>query len=440
LEFPDDFLWGTATASYQVEGAGHEGGRGESIWDTFARSPGNVYAGENGELACDQYHRYGEDIALMAELGFQSYRFSIAWPRILPQGTGSINQEGITYYRALCGELHKHGLSACATLYHWDLPQSLQNKGGWTERFIVDAFTEYAKICFTELGDVVDQWITINEPFCVTYLGYLWGKHAPGIKDLTLTVKAIHHSNLAHGAAVKAYRETGLKAPIGITLNLSSPRPATNNKADKRAALMARAVESEVFLYPLLGKGYPDMVIKELGMHFPVQNGDLETIAQKIDFIGVNYYSESAVGQDKKASFKYSGRPAWQDTTDMGWPIVPQGLGRLLKWVHEVSKGLPIYITENGYARKDTVESDGRVHDRERIEYLKRHLEVCAKLIKEGVNLKGYYVWSFLDNFEWSFGYTKRFGIVYVDYETQKRTVKDSAYFFRDVIAGYAEW
>jgi beta-glucosidase len=440
LEFPDDFLWGTATASYQVEGAGNEGCRSESIWDTFARTPGNVYGGENGFIACDQYHRYAEDIALMGELGFQSYRFSIAWTRILPQGTGTVNKEGVAYYRALCEELHKHDIKACATLYHWDLPQCLQDKGGWANRFIVDAFTEYATVCFTALGDVVDQWITINEPLCVTYLGYLMGKHAPGIKDINLTVKAIHYINLAHGTVVKAYRQTGLKAPIGITLNLNTPRPATKSKADEQAALTARAIDSEVFLYPILGKGYPDIVVKELGIYFPIEKGDLEIIAEKIDFIGLNYYSESPVGQDKNARFKYSNKPAWQHTTDMGWPVVPGGLERQVKWVHEESKGLPMYITENGYARKDIVEPDGRIHDWDRIEYVKQHLEVCATLIKDGVNLKGYYAWSFLDNFEWNFGYTKRFGIVYVDYETQKRIVKDSAYFFRDVIAGYAEW
>ncbi|MDR2798268.1 MAG: beta-glucosidase [Treponema sp.] len=440
LEFPDDFLWGTATASYQVEGASHEGGRSESIWDTFARMPGKVYAGENGDLACDQYHRYGEDIGLMAELGFQSYRFSLAWPRILPLGTGPVNQEGLAYYRNLCEELHKHDIKACATLYHWDLPQCLQDKGGWTERFIVDAFAEYVKACYDGLGDLVDQWITINEPFCITYLGHLWGNHAPGFKDINFTVKAVHHVNLAHGVAVKAYRETGLKAPIGITLNLATPRPATNSKGDKQAALIARAVESEVFLYPLLGKGYPELAVHALGVPFPVQPGDLETIAEKLDFIGVNYYSESTVGPDTGAPFKYCGKPTWHDTTDMNWPIVPGGLERLLTWVHEVAPGIPLYITENGYARQDHIEGDGRIHDRERIEYLKQHLEVCVALIKAGVNLKGYYAWSFLDNFEWAFGYTKRFGIVYVDYATQKRIPKDSAYFFRDVIAGYAEW
>jgi beta-glucosidase len=399
-----------------------------------------VYAGETGEIACDQYHRYPEDIALMSELGFQSYRFSIAWSRILPEPNGPVNKEGVKYYRSLCEELHKKDITACATLYHWDLPQYLQDKGGWADRAIVKAFTEYAKVCFSEFGDLIDQWITINEPFCIAYLGYFWGKHAPGIKNINLTVNAIHHLNLGHGAAVRAYRQTGLKAPIGTTLNLSAPRPATGGKADKRAAQVARSIESEVFLYPVLGKGYPSLASKELGVDFPVQDGDLDLIAEKIDFIGVNYYTESAVGQDKKAPFKYAGKPAWQDTTDMGWPIVPRGLERLLKWVHETSNGLPIYITENGYARQDVIEPDGRVHDRERIEYIKQHLEICANLIKDGVNLKGYFAWSFLDNFEWSFGYSKRFGIVYVDYETQKRVVKDSAYFFRDVIAGYAEW
>jgi beta-glucosidase len=440
LDFPDDFLWGTATASYQVEGAGHEGGRSESIWDVFARKPCAVYGGENGEIACDQYHRYKEDIALMAELGFKSYRFSIAWPRIMPGGTGKVNPEGIAYYRQLCDELHKQGIAACATIYHWDLPQVLQDKGGWADRSIVEAFAEYARVCFAELGGAVDQWITINEPYCVAYLGYHAGVHAPGIKDLNQALRAVHHVNLAHGRAVKLYRKTGLKAPIGITWNPSTPRPATRKDADKRAALIARAVDTEVFMYPILGKGYPEIVTRDLGLSFPVQPGDLADIAEKIDFIGVNYYNEGAVVYDETAPFKYRGVPAWQDTSDMGWPIVPQGLKRQLTWIHEISGGLPLYITENGYARQDVVEKDGRVHDRERIRYVREHLEVCRDLIKEGIPLKGYYAWSFMDNFEWAHGYTKRFGIVHVDYVTQKRTPKDSAYFFRDTIAGYGDW
>ncbi|MDR0457065.1 MAG: beta-glucosidase [Treponema sp.] len=446
LVFPKDFIWGTATASYQVEGAGHEGGRGESIWDTFSRKPGVVYAGENGEIACDQYHRYAEDTALMAEFGFNSYRFSIAWPRIIPAGTGKVNPEGIAYYRRLCEELHKHGISACATIYHWDLPQPLEDAGGWASRSIVNAFEEYAKICFRELGDVVDRWITINEPLCIAYLGYLHGMHAPGICDLQKALNAAHHVNMAHGVAVKAYRKTGLTAPIGITWNPVTPRPATNSPADKKAAKIARTLETEVFVFPCLGKGYPELVTKDFKGSLPIKSGDLETIAQPIDFIGINYYFENPVSADKKARFKYCNRPFWQDTTDMGWPIVPGGLERQLKWFAEISKGvfgktdIPLFITENGYAGKDEIGPDGRIHDRDRIEYLKQHLSVCADLIKDGLNIKGYYVWSLLDNFEWACAYTKRFGIVHVDYNTQKRTPKDSAYFFRDVIAGFGEW
>ena len=450
LDFPKDFIWGTTTASYQVEGAGHEGGRGECIWDTFSRKPGAVYAGENGEVACDQYHRYPEDVALMAELGFKSYRFSIAWPRIIPAGTGKVNREGIAYYRRLCDELHKYGISACATIYHWDLPQPLEDAGGWASRSIVDAFEVYAKICFKELGDVVDRWITINEPLCVAHMGYLNGVHAPGHKDLQKALNAVHHVNMAHGVCVKAYRKTGLTAPIGITWNPVTPRPATARPADKKAANLARAFSTEVFIFPCLGKGYPELVTKDLKCSFPIKSGDLETIAQPIDFVSINYYFENPVCADKKSPLKYSSKPSWQDVTGTEWPIVPGGLERQLRWIADVSKDvfgrtdgknpIPIFITENGCAYDDKVGADGRVHDKERIEYLKQHLAVCADLIKSGLNIKGYYVWSLLDNFEWAKGYTKRFGIVHVDYATLKRTPKDSAYFLRDVMAGFGDW
>jgi len=446
LVFPKDFVWGTATASYQVEGATHEGGRSECIWDAFARKPGAVYAGENGSVACDQYHRYPEDIAIMADLGIKSYRFSIAWPRIIPTGTGKVNPEGIAYYRKLCEELHKNGISACATIYHWDLPQKLEENGGWADRSIVSAFEEYAKACFKGLGDLVDSWITINEPFCIAYLGYLYGDHAPGYRDVQKAMNAVHHINMAHGVTVKAYRETGLKAPIGITWNPATPRPATSRPADKKAAKIARAFDTEVFIFPCLGKGYPEVVTQILKKDFPIKKGDLEIIAQPIDFIGVNYYTEIAVAADSKALFKFSGRSYWQDHSEMGWALTPGGLERQLLWLAEVTKdvygkgSLPMYITENGYARNDAVDTDGKVRDKERIEYLKQHLSICSKLIKEGVNIKGYYLWSFLDNFEWAYGYTRRFGIVHVNFFNQKRTPKDSAFFYRDVIAGYGEW
>jgi len=445
LDFPADFLWGTATASYQVEGAAYEDGRGECIWDTFSRKPGAVYAGENGNIACDQYHRYPEDAALMAELGFKSYRFSIAWPRIISEGRGKVNPEGIAYYRRLCEELHKNGIHTCATLYHWDLPQPLEDEGGWTNRSVVEAFEEYVKVCYRELGDLVDMWITINEPVCVAYLGYLYGVHAPGHRDLDKALAAVHHVNMAHGVAVREYRKTGLKAPIGITWNPTTPRPATKKEEDKKAADSARAFHTEIFMFPCLGKGYPELV-KASGAKIPVKDGDLELIAQPIEFIGVNFYSESPAAADESAVFKYTMKPFWNDTTGMGWPITPGGMERQLLWIAEISKGafgkaeIPIYITENGCAYDDIVTADGRVHDKERIKYLQQHLAACADAIKKGVPLKGYYVWSLLDNFEWSFGYTKRFGIIHVDFKTLKRTPKDSAYFLRDTIAGFGEW
>ncbi|MDR2964683.1 MAG: beta-glucosidase [Treponema sp.] len=446
LDFPADFLWGTATASYQVEGAAYEGGRGECIWDTFSRRPGAVYAGENGNVACDQYHRYVEDAEIMSELGFKSYRFSIAWPRIFPSGTGNVNKEGIEYYRNLCKELKKRGIQTCATLYHWDLPQALEDAGGWANRSIVDAFRNYAKTCYKELGDLIDMWITINEPFCVAYLGYLFGVHAPGIKDQDKALAAVHHVNMAHGVAVQEYRASGLKAPIGITWNPSTPRPATKSEADKKAADIARAFYTEVFIFPCLGKGYPELVTKDLGLKLPVKDGDMEIIAQPIDFLGVNYYSESPAFADNNAPYKFSFKSFWQEATAMGWPYTPYGLKRQLKWIAEISKGafnadkeIPIYITENGCACEDVV-ADGRVHDSQRVKYLQQHLAICADIIKEGVPLKGYFVWSLLDNFEWAFGYTKRFGIIHVDFKTLKRTIKDSAYFLRDVITGFGEW
>jgi len=440
LNFPKDFLWGISTASYQVEGAAYEGGRETSIWDVFARKPGAVYAGENGDIACDQYHRYKEDVALMAKLGFKSYRFSLSWVRIIHAATGEVNKAGVAYYRALCAELHHYGIEACATIYHWDLPQLLQERGGWAARSTALAYAEYAKACFRELGGCVDRWLTLNEPFCIAYLGYYAGVHAPGIKDAAQAVNAVHHLNLGHGLAVSAYRKTGLAAPIGITWNMSTPRPATARKEDIEAAAILKAVESEVFVHPVFGKGYPEICTKKLGFNFPVEAGDLDIIQSPIDFVGMNYYREDPAVYDAASPFLAKTVESWQDTSDMGWYITPAGLMRQLHWMRELSAGLPLYITENGYANNDVVSGDGRVHDKPRIEYLQKHFEVCAQAIKEGINLKGYFAWSFMDNYEWAEGYTKRFGIVYVDYATQQRIPKDSAYFFRDVMAGYVEW
>lgn len=436
--FDDTFLWGCATASYQVEGASEEDGRTPSIWDTFCKQDGAVLYKDDGSVAADQYHRYKEDVQLMSDLGFQAYRFSIAWPRIIVDGRGAVNPKGVQYYKNLCKELKSRNIKAVATLYHWDLPQVLQDEGGWANRMTSYAFAEFAKVCFQELGSYVDMWITLNEPFCTAYLGYKEGIHAPGVKDPKLAYRAVHHLNLAHGLAMKEYQKSGLKAPIGITLNPSLPRPATRKAADQRAASYAKALETDVFLLPVVGKGYPKEAI-ELGVEFPIEHGDLEIIAQPMDFIGINYYMEHAVVFDDSNPDKYRTVPVWQRTTNMGWPIVPYGLLRILRYFHEVTGGMDLYITENGCAADDVVEKD-RVHDLFRCDYINEHLAICKQAIEEGVNLKGYFVWSFMDNFEWAWGYSKRFGIVYVDYETQKRIPKDSAYMLRDVIAGYSEF
>lgn len=438
-EFPSDFIFGTATASYQVEGAGDLDGRGSSIWDDFSKLPGKVYMNANGSVACDQYRRYKEDVLLMKKLGFDAYRFSISWPRILPENNSSINKKGIQYYKNLCTFLHEKGIKAYATIYHWDLPSYLQEKGGWANREIVDDFVEYAKICFEELGDYVDSWITFNEPYCATYLGYYDGVHAPGHTNLNETLAAIHHMNLAHGKTILLYRSMNLFAPIGITWNLSSPRPADKSPSSKYASEIATAVDSRVFTDPVLFGEYPKLVSDELGFNFPIQDEDMEIIHSKIDFIGINYYSENAVSYDKNSRFHVRIENDWHAVNDMNWPIVPEGFDRIIRWINNQAPDIPIYITENGYPAADIIE-DNRIHDKERIFYLQQHLEVIENLIKEGLPIKGYFAWSFIDNYEWAYGYSKRFGIVYCDYNTLERIPKDSAYFLRDVIAGYGYW
>jgi len=442
LDFPKDFLWGAATASFQVEGAARKDGRGESIWDRFCRTPGKVHAGDNGDVSCDQYQRYPEDIALMKAAGIQAYRFSIAWPRIIPGGTGSVNPEGVAYYKRLIAALTEAGIEPVATLYHWDLPQSLEDSGGWTNRATAQAFAAYARLCFKEFGGTVLKWITINEPWCSAYLGYRDGIHAPGLKDKIAAYRAVHHLNLAHGLAVRAFREAKIPGGIGITLNLMTPRAATGREEDLIAAERAADRDSRMFSDPVFGKGYPAVFVKDENIELPIEPGDMDIIASATDFVGLNYYSESAVAWDESSPEKIKTVPAWQDVTDMGWPIVPDGFHRLLKWLAAESGGIPIYITENGSAEKDAaVCEDGirRVHDGRRIAYLRAHLEACSRARADGVNLCGYFVWSFIDNFEWAMGYSKRFGIVYCDYQNLERVPKDSYYYYRDVIAGYGE-
>lgn len=439
LHFGEDFLWGCATASYQVEGATTIDGRVSSIWDTFTNIPGTIMGGDDGRFAADQYHRWAEDVRLMADLGFEAYRFSIAWPRIVTTLDGRINESGIAYYARLCDELHTYGIKSVATLYHWDLPQYLEDEGGWASRRTAYAFAHYATILFERLGSKVDMWITLNEPWCSAYLGYREGIHAPGLKDKKKAYAAVHHLNLAHGLAVQAYRTTGLFAPIGTVLNPSLPRAATKRAEDVRAAFIARSFDTDLFLKPLFGQGYPQELLTEFAITLPIAEGDMECIATPIDFLGINYYAEYAVAWDEESPLHYKTVPSWHRTTNQGWPIVPYGLNRILTYCREITGNLPVYITENGCASDDVLEN-GRVHDHNRCDYINEHLAACRRAIDEGINLKGYFAWSLLDNFEWAWGYSRRFGLVYVNYDTQARYPKDSAYMMRDIIQGYCEF
>lgn len=434
---PEDFLWGCATASYQIEGYSDGEGKEPSIWDTFCKQPGTILNGDTGDVACQGYERYPEDIALMASLGFKAYRFSLSWPRIISYG--KVNQAGIEHYRKELECIHQHHMKAYVTLYHWDLPQSLEDNGGWLNRETAYAFQRYAQVCFQSFGDLVDGWITLNEPWCAAYLGYEIGVHAPG-KKVHGYPTAAHILLLAHGLAVKAYRETGLKSPIGITLNPAVTRPATSSEQDGIAAWMEMVTQTDLFLDPLTTGTYPKVLSDHFGMHFPVQDGDMEVISQPVDFLGINYYSEHVISYDENAPYLFTVAPSWQEVTDIGWPVTPYGLLHILRYFAKKAPGVPLYITENGASYATGPSEDGRVHDVKRCDYLKRHLEMCHLAIEEHIPLQGYFVWSFMDNFEWSYGYSQRFGIVYVDYPTQKRIVKDSGYLLRDCMHNPIEW
>lgn len=436
-KFPVDFLWGTATASYQVEGAAWEDGRGPCIWDTFARTPGKVFHGHNGDIACDQYHRYAEDVGLMKKLGVQMYRFSIAWPRVFPEGCGSQNPKGFDYYHKLTDALLEAGIQPAVTLYHWDLPQKLEDEGGWPVRDMAYRYADYAKVVFDELGDKVKFWITLNEPHCSAMGGYGQGWHAPGRCNMQDGYSAIHHLNLGHGLAVQAYRQGGGDGRIGTTIDLATWRPATNTPEDIEAADRAKDLKTRMFLNPIYGRDYPQRHLDAREVTMPVKDGDAEIMAQPIDFIGVNMYHEYPVAWDDSEPQKWRIEPCYQQETAMGWPICPDGLYRLLKGITEEYDKPPLYITENGCAWDDMLNDEGdRCHDPQRIDYIRRHMSACLDAIESGVDLRGYFVWSFIDNFEWAYGYSKRFGIVYCDYVDQRRVPKDSYYWYRDVIAG----
>ena len=441
MQFPKEFLWGTATASYQIEGAAQEDGRGESIWDRFCRTPGKVANGDTGDVACDHYHRYEADVDLMAELGFQTYRFSMAWPRLFPTGEGRLNQKGIDFYKRLVEKLRARSIIPAVTLYHWDLPQALEEKGGWANRDTAYRFQEYAAEAYRQLGDSISYWITLNEPWCSAFLGHAIGHHAPGHTDWPLAVRTSHHLMLGHGLAVQAFREIiGAKAQIGITLNLAPVYAATDSPEDRAAAYRLDGYQNRWFLDPVFRGEYPDDMLASYtalaGAPLDyIRPEDLPVIGSPIDFLGINYYSRARVRANGESGFfGLDGLPADAPLTDMGWEIVPDCLYDLLVRIKADYGDLPLYITENGAAFPDQVDATGAVADVERVEFLRGHFAAAHRAIESGVNLKGYYVWSFMDNFEWAFGYDKRFGIVYCDYATQKRIPKRSALWYRDLI------
>ncbi|MER5453721.1 GH1 family beta-glucosidase [Micromonospora sp. NPDC002389] len=449
LRFPDNFLWGAATAAYQIEGAARDDGRGDSIWDTFSRTPGKVHAGHTGDVACDHYHRYADDVAMMAELGLQAYRFSVSWPRIQPDGSGPVNPRGLDFYDRLTDALLGRGIDPIVTLYHWDLPQTLQDRGGWTDRDTAEHFATYASAVHTRLGDRIDTWTTLNEPWCSAYLGYGNGVHAPGVQDAGAAFSAVHHLLLAHGLAAQALR-TGGAARVGITLNPADVQPAdADSAADAAAVRLVDGLHNRIFLDPLLVGGYPDDVREHVARLVEptfVRDGDEKIIAAPIDLLGINYYSPTYVAgrpDGGGGGGAYPGTegaveflPAVGPLTDMGWMIEPAGLTRLLERIAADYPGVPLLITENGAAFPDkTADPSSPLQDSDRIAYLDGHLRAAHEAIARGVDLRGYLVWSLLDNFEWAEGYRKRFGIVHVDYLTQRRTPKSSARWYQEVIS-----
>ncbi len=442
VTFPQGFEWGAATAAAQIEGAWQADGKGESIWDRFCTQPGAVFNGETTHEACDHYHRFQEDIEIMKTLGLQTYRFSIAWTRILPQGTGTVSKAGVAFYRRLLESLKAAGIKPAVTLYHWDLPQALQDHGGWLERSIIHDFEHYARVCFREFGDLVDRWITHNEPAVVVQLGYESGEHAPGIKRPEISLQVAHHLLLSHGLAVKAYREMGGTGQIGITLNMAWMYPASSSPEDRNAADLVHMMGSRWYADPVLLGGYPKQAadyLKTIGRYPKVEPGDFDIIRQPTDFLGINYYMGFACRAAPTADNPMNMEVNFVDRpkTDMGWDICPEGLYHLLKRLSIEYPDVPFYITESGAAYDDPVVKNGTqdsVNDERRLVYLRDHFAAASRLCAEGVPLKAYYVWSFMDNFEWAYGYSKRFGIVHVDYKTQQRTPKKSALWYRDVI------
>ncbi|GGF27547.1 beta-glucosidase [Halobacillus andaensis] len=437
IEFSKALKWGAATASYQIEGAAHEDGRSPSIWDTFSHAPGNIKNGDHGDHACNSYHLYKEDVQHLKELGVDLYRFSISWSRVMPEGTGSLNPKGVAYYRNLIEELLNHDIEPMITLYHWDLPQVLQDKGGWENRATIDAFHEYAVAMFKEFGDQVKSWITINEPWCASFLSNYLGIHAPGKTDLQAAVDVSHHLLTAHGKAVQSFRELVPDGEIGYAPNIGWLEPFSPAAEDQDACRRGMLWQKEWFMDPVFKGTYPEELIQLFEKHnaiLKIEEGDLDLISQPIDFMGINYYTGS-LGRYKEDAglFQVEEIPLDNRRTDIGWPIYADGFYKALTNLKESYGDVPIYITENGACYNHGVE-DGKVNDQERIDYLKQHITSLHRAIKAGVPIKGYIVWSLLDNFEWAEGYEKRFGIIHVNFDTFERTRKESYYWYKNTV------
>jgi beta-glucosidase len=461
--FPRDFVWGSATAAYQIEGAASEDGRQPSIWDTFSHTPGKVTNGDTGDVACDHYHRMPADVALMKSLGLKAYRFSIAWPRIIPAGSGAVNQAGLDFYSRLVDELLAAGIAPYVTLYHWDLPQPLEDAGGWLNRDTAARFAEYATVVAEAVGDRVEVFTTLNEPWCAAYLGYGTGVHAPGKTDNASAITASHHLNLAHGLGTTALRAVlPADRKVMLSLNLANIRPATDSEADRNAARHADALGNRIYLEPVFDGHYPADLMAET-QHITdwsfIKDGDLAAIHVPTDLLGVNYYSPTLVQaatpelvkqvptgfvndpQSAPGPTPYPGTdlvfssPQQGPYTAMGWRVEPASLTELLVDVANRYPTVPLVVTENGASYDEDVVTEGAVHDVHRTAYVREHVAAVHDAIEAGADVRGYFLWSLMDNFEWAWGYSKRFGAVHVDYETQVRTPKDSALWYRDVIA-----
>ncbi|MGA1305820.1 MAG: GH1 family beta-glucosidase [Candidatus Nanopelagicaceae bacterium] len=430
-----EFVWGVATSSYQIEGAANEGGRGQSIWDTFCKVPGKVANFENGDMACDHYHRYKEDLDLMKWMGVKAYRFSVSWPRVIPDGVGRVNEMGLDFYDRLIDSLLEREIAPWLTMYHWDLPEALQIRGGWNNREVVEWFGEYAEMLTSRFGDRVKNWMTLNEPLCSAWLGHLYGDMAPGIKDLQTALNVSHHLLMSHGLACQVIRSNVSEANVGIVINVTPAVPATDSQEDSNAAQLADGFDNRWFLDPVFGRTYPADVIDTLGASPEIHSGDMKLIAQDLDFLGLNFYFRQTVAADQNSKplpIRSVNRENVKRTA-MNWEVHPQAFEEILLRISKEYSPKAIYITENGSAWNDEV-INGEIIDDERIDYLARHLDAMRSAKNQGAPILGYFAWSFLDNFEWAYGYEKRFGLIYVDYKTQKRTPKKSAFFYRQLL------